>query len=100
MICIRKKIKLILENPYSSQHYLQRYWAIKPSIIDNDRTAWGDYFQKPTQYWFINCEPKNNLIMRYEKMKPKRNIEKTSNKVERSLISPDYARRFIEEFIL
>ena len=24
-----------------------------------------DYFKKPTQYWFLNCEPKNNLIFDY-----------------------------------
>lgn len=100
IICIDRKIPLIIENPYNEQHYLKRYWCIKPKIIDLDRTEWGDYFEKPTQYWFIGCEPKNNLVMRYEVKKPKRRIEQSKRGIERSLISSDYARRFIEEFIL
>lgn len=100
IICIDNNIKLIIENPYNGQHYLTRYWCIKPKIIDLDRTEWGDYFMKPTQYWFINCEPKNNLVMRYEEKKPKKRIEESKRGIERSLISPDYAKRFIEEYIL
>ena len=99
LICIRKKIPLIIENPYSTQHYLQRYWAIKPSLIDMDRRDMGDYFEKPTQYWFINCEPKGNFIFEMvDRKKTKKVID--SNTVERSLISKDYARRFIREFII
>lgn len=62
IICIRRNLKLIIENPYSQPHYLTTYWCIKPSIIDTDRTANGDFYKKPTQYWFINCKPKNNLV--------------------------------------
>ena len=63
LICIRKNIPLIIENPYTEQHYLTRYWCLKSSIIDKNRRDNGDYQNKPTQYWFINCEPKNNLIL-------------------------------------
>jgi len=63
VIVVKKKnLKLVIENPYSTQHYLTRYWALEPSIIDKDRRDMGDAFEKPTQYWFINCEPKNNFI--------------------------------------
>ena len=34
IICLDKNIPLIIENPYSEQHYLKRYWCIKPSVID------------------------------------------------------------------
>ena len=54
IVCLRKGLRLIIENPYSEQHYLSRYWCIKPKYIDYDRTKKGDYFKKPTQYWFIN----------------------------------------------
>ena len=63
IVCIRKNIPLIIENPYSTTHYLVKYWAIPATIIDKDRRTRGDYFQKPTQYWFINCEPKYNMIL-------------------------------------
>ena len=63
LICMKKKLKLIVENPYSEEHYLRRYWCYPPSIIDKDRRTDGDYYKKPTQYWFVNFEPKNNLVM-------------------------------------
>lgn len=61
----------------------------------------GDWYEKPTQYWFINCEPLNQLlfdepIASYEK----RVIGNEHNIVERSMISPDYARRFIRTYII
>lgn len=63
IVCIKKNIPLIIENPYSTTHYLTKYWAIPSKIIDKNRTLHGDYYEKPTQYWFINCEPKNNMIL-------------------------------------
>ena len=100
IVCIRKNIALILENPYSTTHYLTKYWAIPAKIIDKDRTLRGDYYEKPTQFWFIGCEPKYNMILEAYTQNKKKNIEHTSNKTERSLIAPEYANRFIREFIL
>lgn len=106
IVCIRKKIPLVIENPYSTTHYLVKYWAIPSTIIDNDRTLSGDYYKKPTQYWFINCEPKNNFIFEpineveqkiISKAKKENGIDKV---VMRSMIHPQYANRFIREFIL
>lgn len=99
IICIRKNIPLIIENPYSTQHFLTRYWCIKPKIIDKNRYENGDYYKKPTQYWFINCEPKNNLVFEPLELVEKKIITK-ENTVNRSMIHPQYARRFIKEFIL
>lgn len=99
-ICLRNNLKLIIENPYSQEHYLTRYFPIKSKIIDMDRTKRGDNFKKPTQYWFINCEPKNNFVMEAITVGEIKLIEKTHNKVERSLINPKYAERFIKEFVL
>ena len=104
IVCLRKGLRLIIENPYSEQHYLSRYWCIKPKYIDYDRTKKGDYFKKPTQYWFINIEPKNNLVFEGIDIKKKKTISECFGKdnfqVERSMISKDYARRFIQELIL
>lgn len=44
-IALERNIKLIIENPYSTQHYLINYWCIKPSLIDNDRTVLGDNYK-------------------------------------------------------
>ena len=100
IICLRKQIPLIIENPYSTTHYLTKYWAIPAKVIDKDRTLRGDYFQKPTQYWFINCEPKYNMIFEAYTWNKKKDIGHTKPGAERSLIAPEYANRFIREFIL
>lgn len=115
IICIQKGLRLIMENPYSQEHFLRRYWCYLPSVIDEDRRERGDYFKKPTQYWFLNIEPSNNLIMEVtndnaikekdairHSCRAKNSIGMQDVKEEtfRSLIHPDYANRFIREFIL
>ena len=107
IVAYKRGLKLIIENPYSPQHYLTRYWAIKPKIIDKDRKKGGDYCKKPTQYFFINFEPKCNLLMdeAYFHNTKVRIIEYMGYanhqvQVQRSMIHPEYARRFIREYIL
>lgn len=99
IICIDKNIPLIIENPYNEQHYLKRYWCIKPAIIDMNRREKGDYFIKPTQYWFINCKPKNNFIFEPLQLVEYRKVD-SQNTVGRSMIHPQYANRFIREYII
>ena len=114
IVCMRKELKLVMENPYSEEHFLRRYWCYLPSIIDRDRRDNGDYYKKPTQYWFLNCEPKNNLlweVIPYNaieckdaiRMMGKGDIEKTGAKTKkeaRSMIHPDYANRFIRQYLI
>lgn len=102
IVCLKRNIPLIIENPYSSDHYLKNYWALKNTFVDKDRTLRGDYYQKPTQYWFLNCEPKYNMILEAYtwNLDKKKSIVNIHNKTERSMISSDYANRFIREFIL
>ena len=78
IVCFRRKIPLIIENPYSTTHYLTKYWAIPSKIIDKDRTIRGDYYKKPTQYWFINCEPKYNMILEPQILQKKKDISHTN----------------------
>lgn len=105
-VCIQKKLRLVIENPYTQPHYLTTYWCIRPTLIDKDRSLNGDYYKKPTQYWFINCEPESNFIFEpildaetyiIAKAKNKDGIDR---KVIRSLIHPQYANRFIRQKIL
>lgn len=100
IICVRKRLSLIIENPHSTTHYLVKYWCIPYTILDADRTLRGDYFRKPTQYWFINCKPQYNLIFEAYEMNEVKTIVNTSSKTERSMISKEYANKFIREFIL
>lgn len=91
---------------HSSNHYLVKYWAIPYTILDKDRTLNGDYYKKPTQYWFINYKPKNNFIfepIEYVEQKKITALKKdggVNDTVERSMLHPQYANRFIREFIL
>jgi len=103
-VCLQKKIKIIIENPYSTNHYLVRYFPIKAKLIDMDRRDRGDYFNKPTQYYFINCEPSYNIdalfsVQTIQKITKRINSLSSGSK-ERSEISPEYAEQFIKEFIL
>ena len=90
----------------SGETYLQRNF-IKPTINDKNRTLRGDYFVKPTGYWFINCE--NTVGYSYQKDKEVKIVYKTKDdhKINtgqcseaRSMIHPDYARNFICDFII
>lgn len=105
IVCERKNIRLIIENPYTAPHYLTMYWCIKPTIIDKDRTKDGDYYKKPTQYFFINVKPKDNLVfepLEYVERKTINHVKGSgqSRQTERSMIHPQYADRFIRKFIL
>lgn len=106
IVCLRKGLRIVIENPYSAQHYLKQYWCIQPKLIDKDRTQNGDIMKKPTQYFFINCEPKNNLVfepieyvdtVRFKKLKGAENIQR---KTMRSMIHPQYANRFIRQYLI
>lgn len=108
-IAYTRGLKMVIENPYMQPHYLTTYWCIKPSIIDKDRSSRGDYYKKPTQYWFVNFEPKNNLVMQpidYVELKTIATVKKSDSKdglsvkTQRSMIHPQYANRFIREFII
>ena len=100
-----RRLRMILENPYSTQHFLVNNFPYKAALIDNNRRMRGDYFVKPTQYWYVNCKPTRGESYQQPKI-TKTICSITGSKVEglcgeeRSLISPDYARNFICDFIL
>ena len=107
-VCSHRGLRLVIENPWndSGETYLQRNF-IRPTIIDRNRTLRGDYFVKPTAYWFVNCTNTDGFTLQQDKevkivYKQKDNCAvKTGECSEaRSLISSDYARNFICDFIL
>lgn len=99
IVCCRKEIRIIIENPYHKTHYLCNFWGIKAKIIDNNRRLRGDYYEKPTQFFFVNFEPKRNIILEAIDLYEYRKIKDQPTR-KRSEISPGYARRFIKEFII
>lgn len=102
-LCIKRELRMVIENPHTPPHYLTMYWPLKPAVIDPDRSRNGDYMKKPTQYWFINLAPKNNIIMEpieYVERRKCDYIQGKSRRVRRSEIHPQYANRFIRQFLI
>lgn len=104
-VCLKRGFRLIFENPYSTEHFLHNNFFKEPSVIDKNRMMRGDYFVKPTGYWYFNCEP--TFGFSYQNDKEKKTIIKSKSasraglcSEDRSLISHDYASNFICDFIL
>lgn len=104
-IAEEKNFRLIIENPYSVNHYLYNNFPYKPAIIDYNRNEKGDYFKKSTQYFFLNCSPEtqyNSHIIAYKAKKIRSlpgHIGSACDK-GRSEISSIYAECFINDYIL
>ena len=103
-IVMERKLRMIVENPWTQPHYLNNNFLFNPTIIDKNRMLRGDFYVKPTGYWFLGCSPtygrsyqkdKKQKIIRYSKSSSEAGVCST----ERSMISPDYARNFICDFI-
>jgi len=100
LLSLRGGWKMVVENPSTQPHYLTTYFPIRPKLIDKDRTMNGDYFKKPTQFWFVNMEPHGNFVTEALTYHDQKIIERTHSKTERSMISRQYARKFILENIV
>lgn len=104
-VCELNGLRLIVENPWAMQTYLKNGFIKAPALIDNNRALRGDYFQKPTAYWYVNCEPTYGMTIQKDKEVKRVSDTKGAAQAgicseERSMISPDYARNFICDFIL
>ena len=104
-VCKFKGLRIVIENPYSGLGYLHNNFLKDPDVIDTDRTKRGDHFKKPTAFWFFNCEPtrcssmqKSDCVLKIRESKSAAHGGLCSE--ERSMISTDYARNFICDFIL
>lgn len=103
---LKKGLRMIMENPWSEQTYLKANAPKAPTVIDNDRTRRGDCRIKPTAYWFWNCKNENGFTYQPYTGKIKKHLSSKPSPIagmcseERSMITPDYARNFICDFIL
>lgn len=108
VVVLERNLKMVLENPWNTSRgtYLQVNFP-EPSIIDTNRALRGDYYVKPTAYWFFNCEPtegesyqdKNDNPLIVYKQKGEHQETGICDS-ERSAISPTYAKNFIADFIM
>lgn len=104
-VCEEKHLQLIVENPYNAHHYLRFNFPYTPAVIDMNRRLRGDYVKKPTQYFFLNCEPAGKVSIQLDKQQEftrNRHSSKTAGvcSSDRSMISDDYAHNFICDHIL
>lgn len=104
-VCLSKNIKMIFENPWSEQTYLKANFLKAPDVVDMNRMERGDFYKKPTAYWFWNCEPTHGFSRQNDKkqkiiVKAKGGIKAGICSEERSLISSDYARNWICDFVI
>ena len=104
-VCDTKGLRLVVENPYARQHFLVGNFPYSARLIDRDRTRRGDFFKKPTQYWFVNCDPtygysEQPQVKHKTVSASKAGVQAGICSEDRSMISPDYARNFIHDFIL
>lgn len=105
-IALERGLRLVFENPWGINHYFKFGFLSPPQVIDTNRSLRGDRWVKPTAYWFFNCEPTHGCTYQpyegniksvlYAKKSPVKGVCSE----ERSLITSDYARNFICDFIL
>lgn len=104
-VSIDRGLRIIMENPWNEQTFLKANFVAPPKFVDKNRTLRGDYFVKPTAYWFFNCKPTYGSTIQVNKdvknvLDCKKGKEAGICSEERSMISPDYARNFICDFII
>lgn len=104
-VVAERGLRMIIENPWSATGYLNNNFIIPPTIIDKNRRRRGDAFKKPTAYWYVNCKPA--FGQSFTTPEEEKSISSCRGGVkaglcseERSMISTDYARNFICDFIL
>lgn len=56
-VVVERGLRMIIENPWSANGYLNNNFIVPPTFIDKNRRLRGDSFKKPTAYWFVNCKP-------------------------------------------
>lgn len=56
-LCHERGLRLIIENPFGNPYLIHGQNFPYPTLVDLNRMTRGDYFVKPTAYWFVNCVP-------------------------------------------
>ena len=99
IIADRLGYNLVIENPLGKCGFLKQYFPIKERVVIKDRTKLGDYFKKPTQFFFVNCRPTFNLEKESEWNEFQHKVVEQVHGFDRSRISPEFAKNFVELFL-
>jgi hypothetical protein len=99
IIADRLGYNLVIENPLGKCGFLKQYFPIKERVVIKDRTKLGDYFKKPTQFFFVNCKPTFNLEKESEWNEFQHKVVEQVHGFDRSRISPEFAKNFVELFL-
>lgn len=99
LLAIDKGFKLIIENPYGKVNFLKWFFPLKPELVIQDRRIYGDFFKKPTQFFFVNCVPEFKLFPEADKTKFVANPVEDRRGFDRSRIAPIFAENFCNQFI-
>lgn len=101
LICKVRRIKTIIENPASGgkSNYLVKYLPIDVGWYEKDRSLFGDDFKKPTNFFSINFNMKENFFF-FDKNIYIKAIRKDARGItQRSMISPRYVENFYSRFL-
>lgn len=106
-VVMKRNLRLIIENPWARNgHAFLQVNFLPPTIVDYNRLLRGDYFRKPTAYWFFNCVPTTGYTEQIN-LHPLKIANVGSKKTKpgecderRSMMSSDYARNMICDFII
>lgn len=95
----RKNIKTVIENPYTRNYLLYQKEMKQPDLIIKNRRVLGDYYIKPTMFYFYNFEP--TFFTNYIRVNNE-GLKKVSDErgINRSLMHGDFANNFIRKYIL
>ena len=99
LIAIKRGFKLIIENPYGKVNFLKHFFPLKPEVVLLDRRKMGDFYKKPTQFFFINCVPEFKLWNECTETMGKQKRVEDNRGFARSVISPTFAKNFIKTYI-
>lgn len=96
-LCSHYGIPLIVENPYKN-NMLLRYFPMVPSVVVPDRSLHGDWFVKPTMFYFIGLPCVEKIVFKPKVLNTKKVVEEHG--IGRSLMSPDFADWFVEAYLV
>ena len=107
-VALKLGLRMVIENPYPNLHFLNMFFPVDSTVKDYNRAEHGDWYKKPTQYWFINIDIPDELREVRGTAKPLATVKNGNTDVikgrnyreRRRMISPKYADWFFRTYIL